>query len=111
VVGEQGAKYKVHKTVLCKASDFFASALKEEWKEGQKHCVPLLDDDVSVVDLYVQWLYTYRIVICERSVEEEKEEKGEEKEDKEEGKEEDKEEDKEEEEKDEQEVKEGKSQG
>jgi hypothetical protein len=74
-VGEQGAKYKVHKILLCEASDFFASALKEEWKEGQKHRVPLLDDDASVVDLYVQWLYTRRIVIRKRSVEEGKEEK------------------------------------
>ena len=115
MVGKQGAKYKVHKTVLCEASDFFASALKEEWKEGQKHRVPLPDDDAPVVDLYVQWLYTRRIVIRERSVEEEKkekrekEERGEEKIEKE-----GEEEDKAEEEKDEQEVKEvkeGKSQG
>ena len=75
MVGKQGAKYKVHKALLCEASDFFASALKEEWKEGQKHRVPLPDDDSSVVDLYVQWLYTRRIVIRERSVEEEKKEK------------------------------------
>jgi hypothetical protein len=76
-VGEQGAKDKVHKTLLCEASDFFASASKEEWKEGQKHRVPLPDDETSVVDLYVQWLYTHRIVIRKRSVEEEKEKKDE----------------------------------
>lgn len=34
IVGGQGAKYKVHETLLCEASSFFASALKEEWKEG-----------------------------------------------------------------------------
>lgn len=76
----------MHKTLLCEASDFFASALKEEWKEGQKHRVPLPDDEASVVDLYVQWLYTRRIVIRERSLKEEKEgeeAKGEEEESKE----------------------------
>jgi hypothetical protein len=70
----------VHETLLCEASGFFASASKKEWKEGQKDRIPLPDDNTSVVDLYVQWLYTGRIVIRERSVEEkrqEKEEKGE----------------------------------
>lgn len=95
----------MHKALFCEASDFFASALKEEWKEGQKHRVPLPDDDASVVDLYIQWLYVCRIVIRERSVEEEKDEKDEDKKDEQEVKE------KEEDEKDEQEVKEGKSQG
>lgn len=67
----------MHKTLLCEASDFFASALKEEWKEGQKHRVPLPDDEASVVDLYLQWLYTRSIVIRERSLQEEREGKDE----------------------------------
>ena len=67
----------MHKILLCEASDFFASALKEEWKEGQKHRVPLPDDEASAVDLYLQWLYTRSIVIRERSLQEEREGKDE----------------------------------
>lgn len=74
--------------MLCEASEFFASASKDDWKEGRKHRIPLPDDRASVVDLYVQWLYTRRIVIPKRSVEEVKEDE----EAKEEGKEEDQEE-------------------
>jgi hypothetical protein len=63
--------------LLCAASQFFASASKEEWKAGQKHRIPLPDDETSVVDLYVQWLYTRRIIIHKRSVEEGKDGKDE----------------------------------
>lgn len=74
----------MHETLLREASEFFASAVKEEWKEGQKQRIPLPDDSASVVDLYLQWLYTRRIIIREGLVEEQKVAK-EEKEDEEEG--------------------------
>jgi hypothetical protein len=57
-VGEEGVEYKVHKVLLCEASEFFTS-------------VPLPDDTPSVVELYVQWIYTRRIVCRTDPVEEE----------------------------------------
>jgi hypothetical protein len=70
-VGEQEAEYKVHEVLLCEASEFFASASKEEWKEGQEHRITLPDDTPYIVDLYVQWVYTRRIVIRKKPVEKE----------------------------------------
>ena len=68
-MGEQEIEYKVHETLLSKRSEFFASASKEEWKEGQERRVPLPDDTPSVVDLYVQWIYTGGIVSPDRPIE------------------------------------------
>lgn len=54
-------KFVVHEDVLSKGSPFFASACKKEWKGRLEHCIPLPDDDISTVDLYIQWIYTGRI--------------------------------------------------
>jgi hypothetical protein len=54
-------KFVVHEDILCKGSPFFASACKEEWKQGREHYIPLKDDEPSIVDLYLQWIYTGRI--------------------------------------------------
>lgn len=56
-----GEKFVVHEDILRKDSSFFASACKEEWKQGQEHEIPLWGDESSVVDLYLQWIYTGRI--------------------------------------------------
>jgi hypothetical protein len=72
-VGE-GVEYQVHETLLSERSRFFASASKAEWKEGQDHRVPLPDDTPSVVDLYVQWIYSGRILSRKSPVEEEADE-------------------------------------
>jgi hypothetical protein len=61
-VGEEEVEYKVHEALLSERSEFFTSASKEEWKEGQEHRVPLPDDTPSVVDLYVQWIYSGRVL-------------------------------------------------
>jgi hypothetical protein len=58
---EEEEEYIVHKDLLCKSSAFFASAIKEEWKEGQEHCIPLPDDSLSIVDLYIHWVYSSRV--------------------------------------------------
>ncbi|KAI7081684.1 hypothetical protein KC356_g8962 [Hortaea werneckii] len=68
-VGEKGTEYKVHEAFLCENSAFFASASKAEWKEDEEHRVPLPDDDPSVVDMYVNWLYTGKI-FCRHSQDE-----------------------------------------
>lgn len=65
----------MHKTLLREASGFFASAVKEEWSKGRKQRIPLPDDNALVVDLYLQWLYTRRIITRERLVGEDKEAK------------------------------------
>jgi hypothetical protein len=69
-VGEQEIEYKVHETLLSKRSEFFSSAAKEEWKEGREGRVPLPDDTLSVVDLYIQWIYTGGIVCPEKPTKE-----------------------------------------
>jgi hypothetical protein len=57
-------KFVVHEDVLSKGSHFFASACQKEWKRCREHCTPLPDDDISTVDLYIQWIYTGRIFSC-----------------------------------------------
>lgn len=61
VVGAEERKYHVHQGLLSSSSPYFAAAIKEEWVEGQKRRIPLLDDSAAAVDLYVQWLYGRRI--------------------------------------------------
>jgi hypothetical protein len=51
----------VHEDLLSQHSPFFASAAKEDWKEGQEHRVPLPDDAPYVVDLYIHWVYSGKI--------------------------------------------------
>jgi hypothetical protein len=60
-VGPLEVKFVVHEDVLSKGSPFFASACKKEWEGRREHCIPLPDDDISTVDLYIQWIYTGRI--------------------------------------------------
>jgi hypothetical protein len=69
-VGEEGVEYKVRETLLSERSEFFASASKAEWKEGQEHRVPLPDDTPPIVDLYVQWIYSGKILSRKTPVEE-----------------------------------------
>jgi hypothetical protein len=54
-------KFVAHEDILCKGSPFFASACKKEWEQGREHFIPLEGDEPSVVDLYLQWIYTGRI--------------------------------------------------
>lgn len=61
-MGKEEVEYRAHEALLSEGSEFFASASKEEWKEGQEHRIPPPDDSPSVVDLYVQWTYAGRII-------------------------------------------------
>lgn len=60
-MGPSETKFVVHEDILCKDSTFFASACKEEWKQGREHYIPLKGDEPPIVDLYLQWVYTGRI--------------------------------------------------
>lgn len=60
-MGPSEVEFVVHEDILSKGSPFFAAACKKEWKGRREHCIPLPDDDISTVDLYIQWIYTGRI--------------------------------------------------
>jgi hypothetical protein len=60
VVKAEEKEFKVHEELLCNGSAFFASASNKEWVEVRKHCISLPDDDPSIVDLYLQWIYSGR---------------------------------------------------
>lgn len=70
-MGKEEEEYRAHETLLSEGSGFFASAAKEEWKEGQEHRITLPDDTPSVVDLYVQWIYSGRVLSRKAGAEEE----------------------------------------
>ncbi|KAK3614662.1 hypothetical protein LTR56_027103 [Elasticomyces elasticus] len=61
VVGAEKRKFHVHDQILRSGSAFFEGALSKEWKEGQTRVVLLPDDGASLVDRYVQWLYTGKV--------------------------------------------------
>ena len=62
VVGEEAFPLVIHKQMICEHSVFFQTAMKKEWQEGQDRTIPLPDDRVEVVSLYVQWTYYDRIL-------------------------------------------------
>ncbi|KAK1086140.1 hypothetical protein LTR33_001711 [Friedmanniomyces endolithicus] len=62
VVGEEASPLVIHKQLICEHSLFFKSSMKEEWQEGQDRTIPLPDDRVEVVTLYVQWAYQEKIL-------------------------------------------------
>ncbi|KAK5764197.1 hypothetical protein LTS12_005648 [Elasticomyces elasticus] len=61
VVGVEKRKFHVHDQILRSGSAFFKTALSKEWKEGKTRVVLLPDDAASLVDRYVQWLYTGKV--------------------------------------------------
>jgi hypothetical protein len=57
-VGEDKAKFHIHKTFLCDASTFFKAALKPGFKESGSQKVELPEDTTETFELFVSWLYT-----------------------------------------------------
>lgn len=54
--------FAVHETLLQSHSAFFCGALREPWKEAQDHIISMPEDDPLVVNIYVQYLYTGKIL-------------------------------------------------
>ncbi|KAK5717818.1 hypothetical protein LTR15_008659 [Elasticomyces elasticus] len=65
VVGPEKRKFHLHDQILRSGSAFFEAALSKEWKEGQTRVVLLPDDAASLVDRYVQWLYTGKVGVTQ----------------------------------------------
>jgi len=56
-VGEDKAKFHIHKTLLCDASAFFKAALKPGFKESRNQKVKLPEDTTETFELFLSWLY------------------------------------------------------
>lgn len=61
-VGEPPQDFFVHSELLRRSSAFFDAALKQEWHEGKQRTVQLPEQDPETFNLYVQWLYSGRIL-------------------------------------------------
>lgn len=51
------AKFIAHGHHLARSSDFFRTALKKEWKEGQTRIIHLQEDEVEDVANYLDYIY------------------------------------------------------
>ena len=56
-VGEDKAKFHIHKTFLCDVSPFFKAALKPGFKEFRSQKVKLPEDTAETFELFLSWLY------------------------------------------------------
>ena len=59
LVGEPDAsmqEFFVHQSLISARSEFFAKALRGDWKEAQEREVPLPDDEAETFRLYLQFL-------------------------------------------------------
>lgn len=50
-------EFFVHQSLISARSEFFAKALRGDWKEAQQREVSLPDDEAEVFRLYLQLLY------------------------------------------------------
>ena len=57
-VGENKAKFFVYREQLCEVSLFFKTAFNSVFKEGVNQRMHLPEDDVDIVDIFIDWLYT-----------------------------------------------------
>jgi hypothetical protein len=60
-VGQKHATYWIHKALLEHHSDYFRSALRKCWKEGEEGQVILDDLQPAAFDVFVDWLYTKKV--------------------------------------------------
>ena len=57
LVGPEKHRFDIHKTLLCKSSDFFEVAFNGSLNE-KEGTTTLPEQDVSTFKYYVHWLYT-----------------------------------------------------
>lgn len=57
VVGSKKHDMLVHANILTQSSEFFQTALKKEWREGQTRTITMPDDDSETVAAYLNVLY------------------------------------------------------
>ena len=58
LVGPDKHSMIVHASYLARTSEFFASALKKEWTEGQTRIIELDEETPELMAHYLDWLYT-----------------------------------------------------
>ncbi|KAK3063297.1 hypothetical protein LTS18_001578 [Coniosporium uncinatum] len=61
LVGKEETPFIVQKSTLCASSDFFAAALKPQWKEALERTIRLPEQSVKVFEIYLQWLHSGNI--------------------------------------------------
>ncbi|KAL6158920.1 hypothetical protein ACJQWK_03387 [Exserohilum turcicum] len=57
-VGPELKKFRVHKALLLKHSEYFRKALRGSWTEAKEGVVKIDDIEPAVVNIFVHWLYT-----------------------------------------------------
>jgi hypothetical protein len=62
LVGKEQQEMLVHSNIISAHSDFFRTALKKEWKEGQTRVIKLPEDDPDIVAQYLDFVYHNRLV-------------------------------------------------
>ncbi|KAG9202235.1 hypothetical protein G6514_004673 [Epicoccum nigrum] len=55
--------FTMHQDLISTRSEFFAKALRGDWKEAQERTVVLPDDEPEVFRLYLQFLYTGQVAL------------------------------------------------
>lgn len=68
-VGPEKRSLYVHHGLLIENAEFFRTALKQEWFEGQQRTVTLREDNYEIVIIYAQWLYTGQFFMSARNAE------------------------------------------
>ncbi|KAK4542312.1 hypothetical protein LTR36_006965 [Oleoguttula mirabilis] len=69
VVGSQEHRFTVPKCFLTKTSDFFKTCLNGTWKEAKDKTVKLPKQEPGIFAVYLQWLYTGDLILCEATPE------------------------------------------
>ena len=67
-VGPEKRLFNIHKELLCDVSDYFAAALKGNFKETQDQVIELEEEDVSLFERFQLWLYSRSLLSDEETV-------------------------------------------
>ncbi|KAF2122000.1 hypothetical protein BDV96DRAFT_640069 [Lophiotrema nucula] len=61
--GDEVEVFGAHRAVLTESSEFFARALRRDWKESQDNIVQLPEDEPRIFELFLHFLYDKKIPI------------------------------------------------